>query len=145
MPEQARCCNEAANHQLPIAAAIWIIISMEECSTLIQSLIQICCSIHPVILNATTTQYTCLLNSIYCPHWLVQWSRHCSSMCIPVHSPWLPGYIGFMQIILIILTMAGLFLDRPHILKICNINCPNCKESIDKSRFKMGNFEHIFQ
>ena len=23
-------------------------------------------------------------------------SRHCSCMCIPVHSPWLPGYISFV-------------------------------------------------
>ena len=35
-------------------------------------------------------------------------------MCIPVHSPWLPGYID-VQIVLVILTMAGLFLDRPHV------------------------------
>ena len=35
-------------------------------------------------------------------------------MHIPVHSPWLPGYIDFMQTILIILTIAGLFPDRPH-------------------------------
>ena len=33
-------------------------------------------------------------------------------MCIPVHSPWLPGYNDVMQTILVILTMAGLFLDR---------------------------------
>ena len=43
------------------------------------------------------------------PHWLVQWSRHCSHMGIPVHSPWLPGYIDVMQTIVVILTMAGLF------------------------------------
>ena len=35
------------------------------------------------------------------------------SMCIPVHSPWQPGYINVTQAILIILTMAGLFPDRP--------------------------------
>ena len=32
---------------------------------------------------------------------------------IPVHSPWLPGYIDVAQTILLILTMAGIFLDRP--------------------------------
>ena len=37
--------------------------------------------------------HTCSLNSIYHPHWPVQWSHHCSCMCILVHSPWLPGYI----------------------------------------------------
>ena len=36
-------------------------------------------------------------------------------MCIPVHSPWLPGYIDVTQTILT-LTMAGLFLDRPCML-----------------------------
>ena len=36
-------------------------------------------------------------------------------MRIPAHSPWLPGYIDVVQTSLIILTMAGLFPDRPHI------------------------------
>ena len=35
-------------------------------------------------------------------------------MRILVHSPWLPGYIDVLQTILIMLTMAGLFPDRPH-------------------------------
>ena len=35
-------------------------------------------------------------------------------MRIPVHSPWLPGYIVVVQTILLILTMAGLFPDRHH-------------------------------
>ena len=33
-------------------------------------------------------------------------------MRIPVHFPWLPGYIDVAQTVLIILTMAGLFLHR---------------------------------
>ena len=37
-----------------------------------------------------------------------------SHMHIPVHSPWLPGYINDAQAVPITLTMAGLFLDRPH-------------------------------
>ena len=49
------------------------------------------------------------------PHWLVQWSHRCSCMRILVHSPWLPDYINVVQTILIILTMIGLFLERPHI------------------------------
>ena len=48
-------------------------------------------------------------------HWLVQWSRHCSCMHIPVHSPWLPGYIDVVQTV--ILTVAGLFPDRSCMLK----------------------------
>ena len=69
--------------------AFWIvpIISAEECSSLMLNVMQICWSIHSVILNATATQYTCSLSGIYCPHWLVQWSHHRSHMCIPVHSP----------------------------------------------------------
>ena len=109
------CCDEAANHQLPIAAAFWIIsiVSVEECSSLMQNLMQSHCSTCLVILNVMATQYTCSLNHIYHPHWLVQWSCHCSRMCLPVHSPWLPGYINVVQTILIILTIAGLFLERP--------------------------------
>ena len=42
--EWAHYCNEAANHQLPIAAAFWIIqiVSAEECPSLTRSLMQIC-------------------------------------------------------------------------------------------------------
>ena len=102
--EQMHCCDEAANHQLPIDMTFWIIwiVSVEECSSLTQNLMQIHCSTHSVILNVTATQYTCSLNSVYCPHWLVQWSHHCSHMCIPVHSPWLPGYIDIMKAVLYI-------------------------------------------
>ena len=40
MHEQVHCCDEAANHQLPIAAAFWIIqiVSVEECWSLMQNL-----------------------------------------------------------------------------------------------------------
>ena len=112
------CCDEAANHQLPIAFAFWVIwiVSREECSSLTQNLMQICCSCCSVILNVTATQYTCSLNGIYRPHWLVQWNRHCSHMHILVHSPWLSGYTAVTQTFLVILTMAGLFLDRPRIV-----------------------------
>ena len=63
MHEQARCCNEAANHQLPIAAAFWTIqiISMEEYSSLTQNLVQVRCSTCSAILNVVVTQYTCWL------------------------------------------------------------------------------------
>ena len=70
--------------------------------------------LYSVILNATATQYTYSLNGIYRPHRLVQWS-HCSHMCTPVHSPWLPGYINVVQTVLVLLTMVGLFPDRPYI------------------------------
>ena len=114
--------DEAASHLLPRDTAFSIIqtVSTEECSIWMQ----ICCSTHSVILNAVAIQYTCSLNGIYRPHWLVQWSCHCSCTCIPVHSPWLPGCIDVMQTILRLM-MAGLFPERPcvcmcvHLCSIC--------------------------
>ena len=46
--------------------AFWIIrtVSTEECSSLIQNLMQIHCSTCSVILNAMDTQYTCSLNGV---------------------------------------------------------------------------------
>ena len=41
---------------------------------------------YSVILNVMAPQYTCSLHGIHHPHWLVQWSLHCSHMSIPVHS-----------------------------------------------------------
>ena len=117
MHEQVHCHDEAANHQLPIAAAfriIWIV-SKEECSSLTQNLMHIRCSIGSFIWWVMATQYTCSLQGINCPHWLVQWSCHCSHMCIPVHFPWLPGYTDIVQTILVISAMAGLFLDRLYV------------------------------
>ena len=79
------------------------------------------CSTCSVILNAIATQYTCSLGGVYHPHRLVQRSHHCSCMRIPVHAPWLPGYISVTQTILIIQTMAELFQDRSHILVLLNM------------------------
>ena len=103
MHERVHCCDEAANRQLPIAAAFWIIpiVSMEECTSLTQNWMQIRCSTHSYILNAMAAQYTCSFKSIYHSHWLVQWSRHCSRTRMPVHPPWLPGYIDAAQTILV--------------------------------------------
>ena len=64
----------------------------EEYSSLTWNSMKIHCSIHSVFLNVTATQYTCSLNGIYLPHWLVQWSVHCSHIHIPVHPPWPPAY-----------------------------------------------------
>ena len=49
--------NEAANYQLPVAMAFWIIwiVFMEECSSLVQNMMQIQYSTHSVIVNATAT------------------------------------------------------------------------------------------
>ena len=126
MHEQGRCHDEAANHQLPIAPAFWIIqiVSTEECSGLTQNLMQICCSTCSVILNVTATQYTCSLNGIYHLHWLVQWSCHCSRMRIPVYSPWLPGYIGVAQTVLLILINNGL--NFPGQASYIHVNIDTC-------------------
>ena len=98
--------------------AFWIIwiVSSEECSSLMQNLMQSHRSTSSFILNTMATQYTCSLSGAYHPHWLVQWSHHCSHMTTPVCSPWLTDYIDFTQTILAILIMAGLFLGRPHII-----------------------------
>ena len=75
MQKLAHCCDEAANPQLPIAVAFCIIqiVAAEEGSSLMQNLMQIYRSlIYSVIVNATATQYTCSLNSVYRPHGLVQ-------------------------------------------------------------------------
>ena len=76
---------------------------------------QIRCSTHPVNLNEMATQYPCSVNGIYRPHWLVQWSCHCSHVYIPVHPPGLPGCTNVTQTTVVILTEAGLFPDRPCI------------------------------
>ena len=64
--EQAHGCDEAANHQLPIAVAFWIIqiVSMEERSSLIHNLMKIHCSARSVILNVMATRCQCLMPSI---------------------------------------------------------------------------------
>ena len=114
MHEQVPCCKEASSHQLPIATSFWMIwiVFREESPRLMQNWMQICCSTFLVILNAMATVHR-LSQRHLPPHWLVQWSRHCSRMHIPVHSRWLPGYISVMQTILVVLTMTGLFPDRP--------------------------------
>ena len=42
-------------------------------------------------------------------------------MCIPVHSPWLPGYTDVTQTVHVALTMAGLFPDRPGVEQLANM------------------------
>ena len=56
--ERAHCHDEAANHQLPINVAFWIIriFSVEESSSLMQNLMQIRFSTHLVILNVMAIQ-----------------------------------------------------------------------------------------
>ena len=117
MHEWACCRVEAANHQLPITVAFWVIwtVSTEEGSSLRQNLMQIRCSFTQSFWMQWPPSYTCSLNRVYWPHWLVQWSCHCSHMRTPVHSQWLPGYIDVMQSALVILTMVELLPDRPHI------------------------------
>ena len=80
-----------------------------------QNLVETHCSTHLIILNVMATQCKCSLNSVYYPQRLLQWSCHCSHMRIPVHSPWLPGYIYVAQTILFILTVARLCPDKPRI------------------------------
>ena len=78
-------CVAVIESSLKVFWIIWIV-SVEESSSLTQNWRWIYCSTHSVFLNVTATQYTCSLNGVYCSHWLVQCSHHCSRMHIPVHS-----------------------------------------------------------
>ena len=85
----------------------------EECLSLMRSLMQIRSLLMQSFWMRCHTVHM-LTQQCLQPHWLVPWSRHRSHMHILVHSPRLPGYIDVTPIILVILTMAGVFLDRPH-------------------------------
>ena len=102
--------------------------------------------LYSVILNETATRYTCSLNGIYHPHWLVQWSHHCSCVRIPVHSPWLLGYIELAQTV-IILTTAGLSPDRPRILYTSHVTGNVTEYRIPGGRIQVTilRFWRIFQ
>ena len=56
MCEQVHCHDQAANHQLLIAVAFWIIqiVSMKECLSLMQNLMQIRCSLSHVECDSHT-------------------------------------------------------------------------------------------
>ena len=65
---------------------------------------------------ALLAQYTCshtvhMLTQQYLPPLLSTVKLSLFTQGIPVHSPWLPGYINIVQTVLIILMMAGLFPD----------------------------------
>ena len=97
MHKRAHYCDEAANHQLPISVVFWIIqiTSMEQCSCL--NLMQICCLLSHFECDGHTVYM--LTQRHLLPCWLVPGSHHCSCMRIPVHSPWLPGYLNVVQTI----------------------------------------------
>ena len=62
------------------------------------------------------TQYTRSLTQQHLPPPLTSTGKSSLFMlCIPVHSPGLSGYLSVAQTVLITLTMARLFPDRPHI------------------------------
>ena len=86
--------------------------------SLMQNLMQIHCSTYSVILNVTATQYTCSLKGFYHPHWLVQWSHYCVYMHIPVHTLLSCQFTSMSSKPLLMLTMAGLSSDRPHLYLI---------------------------
>ena len=95
--------------------AFWIIrvVSMEECSSLSQNLLQIRCFTCSVILTAMAAQYTRSLSGVYHP---TLTSTVKVSLFTHVHSsPFSlgPGYIDVT--VPIILIMAGHFLDRLYV------------------------------
>ena len=123
LPELRHMIRPTVVMKLPITGcpqlrAFWIIqiVSAEECSSLAQNLVQICCSACSVTLNVKATQCAYSLNSVSLPHRWVHWSCHCSCMLILVTSLWLPVYTDVVRTVLVMLTMAGLFPDRPCVL-----------------------------
>ena len=118
--ERACFCDEAAGHQLPTAAAFWVIriVSTEDCLHLMQNWMQIHYSTRSVILNVMATQYTCSLNSIYRPlltntvNSSLFMDAHSSplSLAARLHRHWADHSV--------ILTTAGLFLDRSRHIQI---------------------------
>ena len=93
--------------------AFWIIwiVSVEECS----NLMQIWCKFTALLTQSFWMQepHSTASTAPLSPQ-LVQRSRHCSCMHIPVPSPWLPGYVDVVQTVFVMLTMAGLFPERPR-------------------------------
>ena len=79
MHERVHCCDEAANDQLPIVVAFWIIwiVSVEECSSLMQNLSRFVALLAQSFWMWRPHSYTCSLKGVYHPHWL-QWSCPCS-------------------------------------------------------------------
>ena len=113
MHEWASCRNEAANHQLPITVTFSITHIVP------QGMFKLSTKFDADLLLYLLSHFECEGHTVHMftqwclpPHWLVKWSWYCSHMRIPVHSPWLPGYINVSQTVFTILTMAGLFLDR---------------------------------
>ena len=112
--KQAHCHNEAAKNELPVIVAFWVIqiVSPEECSSLMQNLLQISCSTCSVILNAMATQCTGSLNGVYCPP-----DQYCEDVIVHVCA-FQSTLLGCQVTLILHLTMVGLFLDRPHIYAI---------------------------
>ena len=69
--ERVCCCDEAANHQLPIAVVFWIIwiLSVEEWMFKLNAKFGADLLLYSD-LNAMATQHMCSLKGVYCPHWL---------------------------------------------------------------------------
>ena len=62
-----------------------------------------------------------------------------------VHSPWLPGYIDVMQNILVILTMAGLFLETISVSLKHVGDFHLGLDNVDRVLFKRSNLFHILR
>ena len=112
MHKRAHCRDEAANHQLPIAAA----------SSFPGGKFKLNTKFDADLLFYSRSHFECDGHTV---HMLTQWhllppvistvNHHCSHMHFPVYSPWLPGYINVTQTILDILTWQGfLWTDLPY-------------------------------
>ena len=106
MQEWVRCCDEVANHRLPTAVAFGIIgiVSAEGCSSLSKTSCRFIAQLTQSFWMWWLQNKHAHTRASTTPKWLAQWSGHCSHTRIPVHFPWLPGYMDVIQNILIILT-----------------------------------------
>ena len=122
MHEWAHGCDKAANHHLPIAAAFWIIWIVP------RGMLKLNAKFDADLLLYSLSHFECDGHTV---HMLTQWclpslltntaeSSLFTHACVPVHSPWLPGYTDVVQTILLVLTKAGLSPDRPDTSSLWN-------------------------
>ena len=117
MPEPAHSRDEAANHQLPISGSLlnhpnsfhrgmFKLNAKFDADSLLYLLTHFECNSHTVHMLAHGHLQPPLTG-------IVKLSLYTN---IPVQSPWLLSYMDVVETVLIILTMAGLFPDRPCVL-----------------------------
>ena len=118
MHEWARCCDEAANHQLSISCGLLNHLNSFhrgmcklpgkfDTDSLLYLLSRFEFNGHTVHMLPLQHLPPPLIST-------VKSSLFTSHMHVPVHCPWAPGYGDIVQTLLVILTIAGLSPHRPY-------------------------------